>query len=101
MTLGAALLAPQALGRMEGLTPPEAFGDDLLALAYQVLGSPEQVRSIGPLFAGAFERMGERLGARMQGRLDQALGAAQELAAPAVAVMQGIAAQAVCLLVAA
>ena len=35
MSLGAALLTPQSLGRMENLTPQQAFGDDLLALAWQ------------------------------------------------------------------
>lgn len=94
MSLGAALLTPQSLGRMENLTPQQAFGDDLLALAWQILGSPDQVRSIGPLFAAAFERMGQRLAARMQARLDEAMDAARDLAAPAVTLFQGLAAQA-------
>lgn len=94
MSIGAALLAPQALARMENLSPPQAFGDDLLALGYQVLGSPEQVRSIGPLFAAAFERMGTRLVARMEARRDQALDAAGELARPATDLLRELAGKA-------
>lgn len=94
MSLGAALLTPQALARIEALSPEQAFGDDLIALAYQVLSSPEQVRSVGPVFAGAFERMGVRLQARMEPRLEQALGAVHELLAPVTGVVESVATQA-------
>ena len=93
MSLGAALLTPQALARMEGLSPEQAFGDDIIALAYRILASPEQARSIGPLFASAFERMGVRLQARMEPRLDQALASVRELLAPVTGLVESLAAQ--------
>ena len=82
MSLGTALLNPQVLARIEGLNDTQAFGDDLLAVGYRILSSPQCMQDVGPLFSRAFERMGERFAARLESRLQQALAGAQALLTP-------------------
>ena len=94
MSLGAALLMPQRLDRLDAMRGDQAFGDDLVALLQQLLTNPRYAQALAPVLGGAFTRAGERLAARMQARLPEALSQASALMAPLTDTLQELAARA-------
>jgi len=82
MTIASILLQPQMLGRMQGRLPEEDLGDEFVALAHRLMGSPEIATALAPAFASSLEALAERLLAQWQPRLPQLQQKINECLAP-------------------
>jgi hypothetical protein len=87
--LGALLLQPQMLARMQGRNAAEDLVDELIALGQLLAMHPGALGAVQPAFESASKAFGEKLMERVEARLPQALNELRQLADPVLTSLTG------------
>lgn len=87
--LGALLIQPQMLARMQGRSAGEDLVDEVVALAQLLAMKPQALEMVFPAFEAASAAMGQAIFQRLQARLPQALSELREVVDPVLLAAAG------------